>query len=271
MTYQAIAFELDGTLLNPQGQILDSSKQAIQRARDKGLKIFFITGRHHTAVKPYYHEINLDTPIICCNGTYVYHPHTHEFSFGNPLSREQAEKIISVSEKYQIQLLMYSRDAMNYITLNPHMEKFLKWVESCPAEVRPLVTQVDDFRTLYTQPGECIWKFVISHPERQNIEKAIAELPPTEFSCEWSWVDRVDVANNGNSKGGRLLDVLKVWDIDPQNVIGFGDNHNDISMITAVGLGIAMGNAEEEVKRRAKRITLSNEEDGIAQVLNEIL
>ena len=123
----------------------------------------------------------------------------------------------------------------------------------------------------YTQPGECIWKFVISHPERQNIEKAIAELPPTEFSCEWSWVDRVDVANNGNSKGGRLLDVLKVWDIDPQNVIGFGDNHNDISMITAVGLGIAMGNAEEEVKRRAKRITLSNEEDGIAQVLNEIL
>ena len=249
MAYQAIAFDLDGTLLNPQGQILDSSKQAIQRARDKGLKIFFVTGRHHTAVRPYYHEINLDTPIICCNGTYVYNPHTHEFSFGNPLSREQTEKIISVSEKYQIQLLMYSRDAMNYI----------------------MVTQVDDFRTLYTQPDECIWKFVISHPDRQNIEKAIDELPPTEFSCEWSWVDRVDVANNGNSKGGRLLDVLKVWDIDPQNVIGFGDNHNDISMITAVGLGIAMGNAEEEVKRQAKRITLSNEEDGIAQVLNEIL
>ena len=55
MAYQAIAFDLDGTLLNQQGQILDSSKQAIQRARDKGLKIFFVTGRHHTAVRPYYH------------------------------------------------------------------------------------------------------------------------------------------------------------------------------------------------------------------------
>lgn len=271
MTYQAIAFDLDGTLLNPQGQILDSSKQAIQRARDKGLKVFFVTGRHHTAVKPYYHEINLDTPIICCNGTYVYHPQTNEFSFGNPLSAKQAEKVISVAEKYQIQLLMYSRDAMNYMTLNPHMEKFLKWVNNCPENMRPLVNQVDDFRTLYNRPEECIWKFVVSHPEREVIEKAIAELPPTEFSSEWSWIDRVDVANNGNSKGGRLLDVLNVWHIDPQNVICFGDNHNDTSMITAVGLGVAMGNAEDEVKQQAKRVTLSNAEDGIAQVLNELL
>ena len=103
------------------------------------------------------------------------------------------------------------------------------------------------------------------------MDKAVAELPPAEFSCEWSWIDRVDVANNGNSKGGRLLELLNRWQIDPQNVIAFGDNHNDTSMLTAVGLGVAMGNAEDDVKRQVKRVTLSNDENGIQQVLNELL
>lgn len=52
MTYQAIAFDLDGTLLNPHATILESSKQAIKKAREKGIKVFFVTGRHHTARSP---------------------------------------------------------------------------------------------------------------------------------------------------------------------------------------------------------------------------
>ena len=270
MTYQAIAFDLDGTLLNSKGVILESSKQAIENARQKGLKIILVTGRHHTAVKPYYYELELDTPIICCNGTYIYQPQNDEVLFANPLSEAQAKKVIEICERYDMQLLMYSRDTMNYTKLNPHMEKFTKWVQSCPENVRPDVRQIDNFHNLLEQ-REIIWKFVISHPDRQQMEKAVAELPEQEFSAEWSWIDRVDVANNGNSKGGRLLDLLASWNIDPQKVIAFGDNHNDTSMLTAVGLGVAMGNGEEEVKQQAKLVTLSNDEDGIAEVLNKYL
>lgn len=56
MAYQVIAFDLDGTLLNSQGNILPASKRAIQQAREQGINVVFVTGRHHTAVKPYYHE-----------------------------------------------------------------------------------------------------------------------------------------------------------------------------------------------------------------------
>lgn len=69
MKYQVIAFDLDGTLLNRQGQILPTSKKIIQHCLDKGLKVMLVTGRHHTAAYPYYHELNLTTPMICCNGT----------------------------------------------------------------------------------------------------------------------------------------------------------------------------------------------------------
>ncbi len=69
MKYRVVAFDLDGTLLNSKGEILPSSIEAINSARERGAKVVLVTGRHHTAVKPYYHQLQLDTPIICCSGT----------------------------------------------------------------------------------------------------------------------------------------------------------------------------------------------------------
>lgn len=271
MAYQVIAFDLDGTLLNSQGAILAANKKALKQAQEKGVKVVLVSGRHHTAMKPYYAELGLDTPIICCNGTYIYHPATNEVQSANPLSRAACEQMLKVAEKYDIDLLMYSRDAMNFIKLNPHMQKFTQWANSCDESVRPDVRQVADFSGIIHDPKETIWKFVISSPNRQNMESAVAELPVSEFSCEWSWVDRVDCAKSGNSKGTKLLELLQMWHIAPENVIAFGDNHNDISMLTAVGLGVAMGNAEEKVKAQAKRVIGNNDEDSIAQLLSQLL
>ncbi|MEE6031465.1 pyridoxal phosphatase [Avibacterium paragallinarum] len=266
MNYQAVAFDLDGTLLNSQGQILAENKQAIAQLKQQGIKVMLVTGRHHTAVIPYYVELGLDTPIICCNGTYVYDVQNDKVLAANPLSQQQAQQILDTATKHHCHLLMYSRNAMNYAELNPHMEKFLKWVASCPENVRPLVRKVESIQEVIDHDTP-IWKYVISTPNRAIMENVIADLPVEQFSCEWSWVDRVDIANAGNTKGSRLLEVLQQWQISPQQVIAFGDNHNDISMLTAVGLGVAMGNAEDEVKHQAKLTTTSNDEAGIAEVL----
>ncbi|OOF66270.1 pyridoxal phosphatase [Rodentibacter sp. Ppn85] len=270
MNYKAVAFDLDGTLLNSEGRILPENKLAIQVAINKGIKVLLVTGRHHTAVKPYYRELGLDTPIICCNGTYVYDVETDSTPFANPLSKQQAQLIYDVAEKHHCNLLMYSRDSMNYAQLNPHMEKFLKWVESCSPEVRPDVRKVESIQDVIDNHYP-IWKCVISAENKDIMNNVVNELPTSQFSCEWSWVDRVDIANAGNTKGSRLLALLKEWNIDPQEVIAFGDNHNDISMLSAVGLGVAMGNAEEEVKSQAKQVTTSNNESGIAQILKDVL
>lgn len=270
MKYKVIAFDLDGTLLNKQGRILPSSQQAIEQAIQQGIKVVLVTGRHHTAVKPYHYQLNLSTPIICCNGTYLYDVVTDQTPLANPLSTSQAEQVINVAEKYQTHLLMYSRNEMNYQVLNEHMRKFSQWVADCPEEVRPRLRQISDFRQLLYDE-EIIWKFVISHPDRQIMQQAVAELSPQQFNCEWSWVDRVDIANQGNSKGNRLAELLALWQVSPEQVIAFGDNHNDISMLQLAGLGVAMGNAEEEVKAQAKLVTLSHNEDGIAQVLKQYL
>ncbi|NBI12420.1 pyridoxal phosphatase [[Haemophilus] felis] len=270
MKYKVIAFDLDGTLLNSQGRILASSKNAIQHCIDKGMKVILVTGRHHTAAYPYYHELNLDSPMICCNGTYIYQPKDNQILSANPLSLEQAKTILKISQQYNIHLLMYSRDAMNYVVENDHMQKLCQWVNTCPSDIRPNLHKISDFNDLFNR-NEIIWKCVISHVDKNVINQALQHLSLNKFSCEWSWVDRVDIANQGNTKGNRLLALLKLWNIDPQQVIAFGDNHNDISMLDAVGLGVAMGNAEDAVKQCADLVTLTNDEMGISSVLSSII
>ncbi len=268
MKYRVVAFDLDGTLLNSKGEILPSSIEAINSARERGAKVVLVTGRHHTAVNPYYHQLQLDTPIICCNGTYLYDVANNSTPLANPFTWQQARKVIDTAEQLGIHLLMYTRDQMTFTEYNPHMRKFSQWVERCPAEVRPDLQQISSFYAPLAAQQR-IWKFVISHPNRTLMESAVAQLPDDQFSCEWSWVDRVDVANYGNSKGARLLELLKMWNIEPQQVIAFGDNHNDISMLSAVGLGVAMGNAEADVKAQAKLIATDNDQNGIQQILEK--
>lgn len=269
MTYQAIAFDLDGTLLSSNATILESSKKAIQQVREKGVKVFFVTGRHHTAVRPYYAEMKLDTPVVCCNGTYLYDFHQDKVLAGNPLSPELASSLIQQAQAQGIHTAVYFRDAMTYEQLNPHFEKFQKWVASCPENVRPDVHQVESFQQEIDK-GTTVWKVLISDPDLEKMQNFVDTLPLDQVSPEWSWVDRADITAVGNNKGACLLELLQIEGISPDAVVAFGDNFNDISMLQAVGLGIAMGGSEAEVQQAAKRTIGSNHEDSIAQTLAEL-
>jgi hydroxymethylpyrimidine pyrophosphatase-like HAD family hydrolase len=87
------------------------------------------------------------------------------------------------------------------------------------------------------------------------------------LSCEWSWHDQVDVAKGGNSKGRRLQEWVESQGMSMQDVVAFGDNFNDLSMLENVGLGVAMGNAAEAIKERAALVIADHEQPGIAEVI----
>ena len=71
MTSRVIALDLDGTLLTPQKTLLPSSLEALKRVQEVGYQLLIVTGRHHVAIHPFYQALALDTPAICCNGTYL--------------------------------------------------------------------------------------------------------------------------------------------------------------------------------------------------------
>ncbi len=147
----------------------------------------------------------------------------------------------------------------------------LKWSESLPPYQRPVFRQVDSLAQA-AREAQSIWKFALSHDNTAALQQ-FAQRTQDELglACEWSWHDQVDVARGGNSKGKRLAQWVESVGLTMQDVIAFGDNYNGLSMLETVGLGVAMGNADDAIKARAKRVIGTNLETGIAETLYQLV
>lgn len=264
--YKLLALDLDGTVLNSAHTINPRLKQAIQTISQTH-HVMIVTGRHHVAAQPYHAELGLTTPIICCNGTYIYDYQAQQVLSENSIDKANALKFIRLADQFKLKLVMYSRDSMLYSRQQPvmYMEKLLEWANSYPVEDRPSIVKVDSFIDAL-KDAEYIWKFVVEGNDLDNFLQT--ELVQAHFNGEQSWVDRFDFANKGNSKGNALSRYAADLKIDVKAMVAVGDNHNDISMLKLAGLGVAMGNAEPEVQQHAQLITADNDDqDALADLL----
>lgn len=268
MSYRVIALDLDGTLLDPQKRILPESLTALNEARQSGIKVLIVTGRHHVAIHPFYQALQLDTPAICCNGTYSYDYHAKKVLASNPLSAQEASQALSYLQGTEIQHLMYVDDAILYQF--PHtVVRTLAWSDSLPEHQRPNIQQTESFQdAIHTV--NAIWKLATSSSDLVKLREISEQIEENVgLECEWSWFDQVDITKKGNSKGMRLQQWVESQGISMKDVIAFGDNYNDLSMLENVGLGVAMGNGVEAVKERADIVTRDNTQPGIAEILRK--
>lgn len=271
MRYRVIALDLDGTLLTPQKTILPESLEAIKRAREAGYQVLIVTGRHHVAIHPFYQALALDTPAICCNGTYLYDYHAKNVISSSPMPAPQAQELIDLLETHQIHGLMYVDDAMLYQLPTGHVLRTENWARSLPAHQRPVFLQVPSLRDAATQ-ANAIWKFALTDENIDRLHEVVAHIEKAfGFACEWSWHDQVDVALAGNSKGNRLEEWLASQGMTMQDVVAFGDNYNDLSMLERAGLGIAMANADRAIQDRVGTVIGPNTEPSIANAIYQYL
>ena len=267
MTSRVIALDLDGTLLTPTKTLLPSSLQALARAREAGFTPIIVTGRHHVAIHPFYQALALDTPAICCNGTYLYDYQAKKVIEADPLPVAQALQLIDMLNEHQVHALMYVDDAMVYETPTGHVLRTLNWAQSLPPEQRPVFTQVDSLAQTAREVNS-VWKFALTDEDSAKLNAfALAVEQQLGLECERSWHDQIDIARQGNSKGKRLAQWVASQGLSMQDVVAFGDNFNDISMLQAAGMGVAMGNAADEVKAHANVVIGDNTTDTIAEFI----
>ncbi len=269
MSYRVIALDLDGTLLTPQKTILPESLDALNKARQAGAKVVIVTGRHHVAIHPFYQALSLDTPAICCNGALLYDYNEKRVISADPLQPGQATQLVDLLDRYNVHSLMYADDAMFYKEPTGHIIRTENWAKSLPESQRPVFKQVRSLReAAYEVAG--IWKFALTDTDTVKLHK-FSQIVERELglTCEWSWHDQVDIAQLGNSKGKRLAQWVESQGLSMNQVIAFGDNHNDLSMLKNAGLGVAMGNAVDEVKECADLVIGTNVESGISAVVKK--
>lgn len=148
-----------------------------------------------------------------------------------------------------------------------HVIRTANWAQTLPPEQRPVFTQVPSLAQAAREVN-AVWKFALTDENITRLQQFSRQVDlELGLECEWSWHDQVDIARRGNSKGKRLKQWIESQGGSMENVIAFGDNYNDISMLEAAGTGVAMGNADEAVKAHANVVIGDNTTDSIARFI----
>ncbi len=249
---KAVFFDVDGTLVSHKTKsVSESSRKAIQKLKEQGIKVFLSTGRHiHTLEKLPTHDIEFDGYIIL-NGQ-IGLDAEKKMIFSNPFGKTELERLVEIFNSKQYPFVLVNEDG-HYINYADEVTKIAM------AGVSTAVPPIREYR------GEPLYQAcVFLLPEYD--EEFAKVLPEGCKLARWGihGADIID-ANGGKSVGMQFFG--KLLGINPEEMMAFGDAQNDIDMIEYAGIGIAMGNAEECLKQIADDVTTSVDDDGVCNAL----
>ena len=258
-----ICTDLDGTILRNDKSISRENSEAIEYFKSNGGRFTFVTGR-----MPYFSQkaremINPNAPIGCINGGGVYDYEKEEYVFAEIMSREALD-LVEYAEKNidDIGISVYTFDRIYFSAENSAMKEFRT------------VTGVENAVMHYRDINVPLAKIVFGDKNLENkakLEKLLSSHPLAEkFELISSEKTLFEILPKGVNKGSVLPKLCYNLGIDIRKTIAVGDYDNDIPMIRAAGLGVAVANACDEAKAAADLITVSNEEHAIAKIICDL-
>jgi Cof subfamily protein (haloacid dehalogenase superfamily) len=271
MKFRAICTDIDGTLLDSNRQLSARTINAI-RALDKNIPVILASSRMPSAMRHLQEELNIvDHPLICFNGGYVLH---YNNSSANPkvfdsvfISAEICAGIIAFTKGSQIHSSLYFEDNWYAPTQDQWTER-----EATITKVSPTILSAENVLNDWTENNIGAHKVMCmgSAEEITQLEKNLINKYSADLNIYRSRSTYLEIAPKIISKGTGLDLLLKQhFDITMKDVIAFGDNYNDIDLLNAVGHGVAVSNARDEVKAVAKEITADSKADGVAMVIEK--
>jgi len=256
--------DLDGTLLPSDGnKVSKGNMDAIRYFQNEGGLFTFVTGRMPFFAKEIYEMIQPNAPFGCINGGGIYDHRIQSYRWTKTLSREAVELVDhAVKNVPGIGVQLNTFDKVYFCRENSAMERFRR------------ITGMPNRTADYFAVTEPIAKIVFGDENEEHIN-AVRDLlnahpKALDFDFIRSEQTLYEILPKGVSKGTVLAKLAEILEIDPCRTIAVGDYNNDVSMIRTAGLGIAVSNACEEAKQAAKHITVSNDENAIARIIEDL-
>ena len=273
MGIKAIVMDVDGTLTNDKKEITPKTREVLLKAQEQGILLILASGRPTTGLVEMGKVLEMDKNnglFISYNGSKVINFQTGEELFNEPLKLEDAKAVLEHMKKFEIKPMidkgdyMYVNDVYNcMIRFRGEPFNVIKY-ESRGGNYK--LCEIDDLAAFVDYPLNKI--LTAGEPEYLQ-EHYIEMMEPfkDKLNCMFTAPFYFEFTAKDIDKAKALDTVLKPLEITADEVIAFGDGHNDISIIKYAGTGVAMQNAVADLKEAADEITLSNEQDGIAESL----
>ncbi|MDR7870596.1 MAG: Cof-type HAD-IIB family hydrolase [Tissierellaceae bacterium] len=270
MSYKLVAIDMDGTLLNSKGTVSDRTRQAIYDASKKGVYVVLATGRILKSAINHSIKLNLNKPIISCNGAIMI-DEDKNIIFDKPMKSKSVKEVIEIGQSENIYFHFYDD---NSFYSNVYVEEVLNFynTEESKKSGNEIKVNIFDNAEEILNKGINVYKFLFLDDDRDKLNRLKSRLKYIEdINICTSWGNNLEVMDSYVSKGNSLEYLCSHLNISSHEVIAIGDNENDISMIDFAGLGVAMGNGVEKVKSVADIVTSTNDEDGVAKVIEKYI
>jgi len=278
MAVRLIALDLDGTLLDSRACVPQRNIDALAEAVGRGIEIVLVTGRRFDFAMSVVAAIPLDFTLIVCNGALIRAKdgRTHARQL---LSRATAREVLGATRDFRSSAaVIFDRPRARQVICekidftDPVREKYYQRNREFIAEAMPLESCLTDagvdsdpIQVMFTggvEPMRAVVRLLRPLAPVLRFELTFTEYPARDFAL-------VDVLAPGCTKGRALADWARLRRISPAEIMAVGDNWNDREMLATAGVPVWMGNAAPELKSLARRVTLSNDECGVAAAIRE--
>jgi Cof subfamily protein (haloacid dehalogenase superfamily) len=272
-THDAVLLDLDGTLLDGQGEIRPRNVDALHALVERGVHVMIATGRSTMATLPAVRELALETPMLVFNGAAFYCPREGRFLEERVLSNRAVSRSLEFGREHDLLTVLQLADE-KYATppRNTAEERalaFFHGLRVVEREVLPTeyLIRVIHFSAQHESSGALRDEVAAHLGTPAFLTHFPLDLLVTHRGSPLKVVD-VHPPMRGKAEGLRFLE--EHHGVPPERVVAIGDAGNDLEMLRAAGLGVAMGEARGEVREAADRVIGSHDSDAIAELLEEV-
>lgn len=266
--YRLIVSDLDGTLLRSDHTLSDYTKTVIRKAAAQGVDFMLATGRIFGGARQYARDLNLNTPILACNGALIKEAEG-KLLYGRALQEEPLEALFRLLLDKNLYFHCYGEESFYTREFGHNLADFYAFNLERPEEDRFPMVEIDPMELI---GKDAIYK-VLARCEGEEVRKdlyqSLTRIPGTSVTV--SWHSTFDISADQVSKASAIDRYAKEKGILPSEIICFGDNYNDLDMLQFAGLGIAVENGVKPLLEAADYVTGSNDEDGVAKAIEKFV
>ena len=261
-----IALDLDGTLLTREKTISPRTKAMLREAIALGHHVVIATGRPAHASMQYYDELELNTPMVNYNGALTHHVKDPSWGMHHfPLERSDALAILKACERIGADNVIAEIKDDYY--MKSHDAEFIRTI--CAGRAPLAIGEISELLTehptaLLIRPNDAVVHELRTHLQQYHAHMIEQRL----WGAPWKVIE---IVRSGVTKATGLQLIAGHYGVRQEDVIAFGDEDNDLEMIQYAGHGVAMGNSNPLLKEIANHVTNTNDEDGIALMLEKLL
>lgn len=267
MEYKLIAMDLDGTLNNDEKRITPRTVEALMQAQRRGLRLVLASARPSPGLYKERDLLQLQAfggILMSYNGGRIVDAASSKVLFETAMEPEQTRHVLKALEVLPVTPILDDGKQFYVTDRNGY-----KVAYECQNN-NMICTEVENLADFLSFAPVKILMSV--QPEQlQRVQAQIAGFLPETLTVVQTAPFYLEVIPKSINKGQGIRDICRALEIPTEAVIAFGDAQNDIPMLKAAGMGVAMGNASETVKAAADYVTLSNNEDGIAAALDRYI